>query len=406
MEHDFTTLPARRGTGSSKWDSMLEDNPGVASDVVPLSIADMEFLTPEPIKAALHRLIDSTSLGYTDPTEDFFDACIAWQERRHGWTPERSWIVTSPGVVPALYTAVTAFTKPGDGVIVQPPVYYPFFRAVEQTGRTLVENPLLRDGTTWTFDLEGLSEIIRTEHPKAIIISSPHNPVGRVWSEEELRGLLAVCDEGGLTILCDEIHDDLIMPGHTHTTLLKLATPEQASRIVVCTACSKTFSLAGVQCSAIFIPSDDLRKRFLGAYSAQGHFQLNAFAYPALIAAYNECEGWLDELIDVIWGNYLRLRERLDGRLGGLRVHPLEGTYLSWVDFSAWGMPADVREAFLHEHAQLYLDSGAVFGEGGEAFERFNIACPAWVLDAALDRLEAAYGSEAFELARQGSDAS
>ena len=196
------------------------------------------------------------------------------------------------------------------------------------------------------------------------------------------------------------------MPGHTHTTLLKLATPEQASRIVVCTACSKTFSLAGVQCSAIFIPSDDLRKRFLGAYSAQGHFQLNAFAYPALITAYNECEDWLDELIDVIWGNYLRLRERLDGRLGGLRVHPLEGTYLPWVDFSAWGMPADVREACLHEHAQLSLDSGAVFGEGGEAFERFNIACPAWVLDAALDRLEAAYGSEAFELARQGSDAS
>lgn len=401
MDYDFTTLPERRGTGSSKWEAMLADNPGVAADIVPLSVADMEFLTPGPIRAALHGLIDSTSLGYTDPTDAFYDACISWQGRRHGWNPEREWIVTSPGVVPALHTAINACTAPGDGVIIQPPVYYPFATAVERTGRTLMRNPLVLDGTSWRMDFEGLERLAHDGRAKAIIVCSPHNPVGRVWTEGELARLIAICSDAGIRILCDEIHNDLIMPGHTHRTLLSLASADQAEHIIVFTSCSKTFSLAGVQGSVIYIPGDALRAAYRAAYGAQGLFQLNAFAYPALTAAYNECEGWLDALIGIIMQNHALLEDRLDGKLGGLSVHPLEGTYLAWVDFSAWGMDCRIRERFLRTHAQLYLDGGILFGEEGAPFERFNIACPARVLDAALARLEDAYGTAAFEEARQ-----
>ena len=389
MTYDFQTLPNRRGTGSSKWEEMLADNPNLDSSIVPLSVADMEFVTPQPIKDALHALIEGTSLGYTGPTDAFFDACISWQQRRHGWAPEKEWIVTSPGVVPALYTAITAFTNPGDSVIVQPPVYYPFFSAVERTGRTLVRNPLVLDESGYSMDFKGLERL--AGDAKAIIVSSPHNPVGRVWSEGELKQLLDICSAAGIYILCDEIHDDLIMPGYVHTTLLKLATPEQAKRIIVCTSCSKTFNLAGVQCSTIFIPDEGMRAAYEQAYQAQGHFTLNAFAYPALIAAYNECEGWLDELIGVLADNYALLCERLEGRLGGIRVHRLEGTYLPWVDFSAWNMTADERGRFLRDEASLYLDGGALFGDEGASFERFNIACPTQVLDHALERLAVAY---------------
>lgn len=406
MEHDFTTLPDRRGTGSSKWEAMLADNPDVADDVIPLSVADMEFLTPTPIKAALHRLIDATALGYTDPTDGFYDACISWQERRHGWKPEKEWVVTSPGVVPALYTAVRACTDPGDGIIIQPPVYYPFSTAIEKTGRMLVENPLVCDGTSWRMDFEGLETLAHDARTKAIIVCSPHNPVGRVWTEEELARLIAICSDAGIYLLCDEIHNDLIMPGHMHRTLLSLASTDQARHIIVFTSCSKTFSLAGTQGSVAYIPGDGLRSAYKAAYEAQGLFQLNAFAYPALIAAYNECEGWLDELIGIVMRNYTLLEDRLDGRLGGLSVHPLEGTYLAWVDFSAWGMDCRLRERLLRTHAQLYLDSGALFGTGGASFERFNIACPTWALEAALARLEGAYGTDAFEEARKGRNGS
>ncbi len=402
MTFDFETLPARRGTGSSKWDAMLSDDPTVGEDIVPLSVADMEFVTPQPIKDALHRLIDSTSLGYTDPTDAFFDAVISWQQRRHGWTPKREWIVTSPGVVPALYTAVRGLTEPGDGVIIQPPVYYPFTMAVERTGRTVLRNPLIKTDDGYRIDFEGLERLANSGSAKAIILCSPHNPVGRVWTEEELGRLLAICSDVGLYILCDEIHNDLIMPGYTHRTLLSLATEEQAERILVCTSCSKTFSLAGTQGSTIFIPGEEMRSRYEAAHQSQGLFQLNAFAYAALTAAYNECEDWLDELIDVLARNYSLLVERLHGRLGGLRVLKLEGTYLPWVDFGAWGMDAELRERFLHHEARLYLDSGKMFGDEGADYERFNIACPTWVLEAALDRLEAAYGSPAFEAARNG----
>lgn len=402
MDYDFTTLPERCGTGSSKWEAMLADNPDVASDVIPLSVADMEFLTPDPIKAALHRLIDSTSLGYTDPTDAFYDACISWQERRHGWKPQREWIVTSPGVVPALYTAVNACSEKGDGIIIQPPVYYPFSAAVERAGRSLVRNPLVFDGASWRMDFAGLEELVRDGRVKAIIVCSPHNPVGRVWTEEELARLVAICSDAGIYILCDEIHNDLVMPGHTHRTLLSLASAAQAERIIVLTSCSKTFSLAGTQGSVVYIPGNDLRTAYETAYEAQGFFQLNAFAYSALIAAYNGCEGWLDGLIGTVMQNYALLKDRLDGKLGGLLVHPLEGTYLAWVDFSFWGMDSRIREQFLHGQAQLYLDSGALFGEEGVSFERFNIACPTWALDAALTRLEDAYGTDAFEEARQG----
>lgn len=391
MAFDFTTLPDRRNSGSSKWNAMLAIEPDALRDVVPLSVADMEFVTPKPIIDALQNLVSATSLGYTEPTDAFFEACISWQRRRHAWEPRKEWACLSPGVVPALHTAVNAFTDPGDAVIIQPPVFYPFSMAIEHTGRTIARNPLVLDDNGYSIDFEGLEQLAFDPRTKAIIFCSPHNPVGRVWTEDELKRVMGICCDAGLTILCDEIHNDIIMPGRTHTTMLSLVTPEQAEHIVVFTSWSKTFNLAGTQGSVIYIPNDELRERYQKAYTSQGMFSLNAFAYQAAIAAYNECEGWLDELLGVIEANYKLMVERLDGHLGGLKVMPLEGTYLPWVDFSSWNMTADERERFLQDEAHLYLDGGKMFGDEGAAFERFNIACPTWVLENALERLAAAY---------------
>ena len=391
MRYDFTSRLERRGVGSFKWDLMLKDNPDLPQDVVPLSVADMEFKVAPPILDALRDYVSDGVMGYTGPTDEFYDACLGWQRRRHGWDPEREWVVLSPGVVPAFYNAVNAFTDPGDGVIVQSPVYYPFFLSIERNGRVVADNQLvLRDGR-YQMDFDGLERLASDPRNKLMLLCSPHNPVGRVWTPEELRQVLDICIRHDVMLVSDEIHNDLIMPGHEHTTLLKVATEAEHDHVVVCTAPSKTFSLAGCQCSLIYVPDEDRRKEFVDQFDkgAIGGM-LNTFAYPAATAAYNLCEDWLDELIQVVWANAQLVTRRLEAELPGVRVLPLEGTYLLWADFRAWGLTPDELEELMTKEALLYLDEGKLFGATGEGFERFNLACPTHVLDAAIDRLVAA----------------
>lgn len=390
MSYDFKTLPNRRGLGSSKWDAMLAERSDLPEDVVPLSVADMELANAPEIKAALHELIDAGPLGYASPTKRFFDACVAWQQRRHSWSPSAEWIVTSPGVVPALYNAVRTLTQPDDGVIIQPPVYYPFRMAVERSGRRVVENPLVERNGRYEMDLEDLARKASDPSVSMLILCSPHNPVGRVWTPEELRAVLDICLANNVLVVSDEIHDDLIMPGHEHMTLMRLAADSERERIVVCTAPSKTFNLAGCQASVIYLANSELREKFSAGFYGIGMHHLNAFAYAATIAAYESGERWLSGLLALVWENYQRLVAwaRRQGR--GIAVYPLEGTYLAWVDFRSLGLDACELERFMKDEALLWLDEGKLFGVEGEGFERINLACPTSVLDASLERLATA----------------
>ena len=390
MEHDFTTHVNRRGQGSSKWESMLRECPTAGVDVVPLSVADMEFENPPEVKRALHALVDSAVLGYTEPTSRFFDACVGWQERRHAWSPRKEWIVTSSGVVPAFFNAVRSLTREGEGVIIQPPVYYPFKMAVEASGRTLVENPLILEGGRYEMDFDDLANKAADPANTMLILCSPHNPVGRVWSAEELRRLVDICVVNDVLIVSDEIHDDLIMPGYEHTTIMRVMRPDEYDHVIVCTAPSKTFNLAGCQASVIYVPDEDVRTRFSDGFRRLAQFSLNIFGYTSTIAAYEECADWLDELIGVVWGNYELLSNWVARRHPELVAYPLEGTYLAWVDFRAWGLGSKELESFMKGEARLWLDEGYVFGESGAGFERINLACPADVLVTSLDRLDAA----------------
>lgn len=397
MKYDFSTRPNRKGTGSAKWNDMYRKAPGLGTGIVPLSVADMEFDNPPQIKRAIADWLQTAVLGYTDPTDEFLDACVGWQRRRHGWQAERRWIVPTPGVVPAIFNAVRSLTKPGDGVIVQPPVYYPFFKSVASQGRRLVTNPLVRttldDGTPYyRMDLEDLEAKAQDPANTMLILCSPHNPVGRVWSAEELRQLLDVCMANDVIVVADEIHDDLIMPGHTHTAVMSVAEVGEYDHLVIATAPSKTFNIAGCQASAIFIPNDDVRDRFKKGLDLTATFELNCFAYPATIAAYTECDDWLDELIQVVSANYDFLRGFMAAYLPEVTVYPMEGTYLAWADFGAWGLSAKELESFMEKDALLFLDEGYVFGREGEGFERFNLACPRSVLEESLERLAHAAG--------------
>ncbi|WP_321972028.1 MalY/PatB family protein [Paratractidigestivibacter sp.] len=390
MQYDFTARVNRRGVGAFKWDEMLSENPSVPEGVVPLSVADMELENPPEVRRALHDLIDAGPLGYTGATDRFTSACIDWQVRRHGWRPEADWIVTTPGVVPAVFCAVSQLTEPGDAVIIQPPVYYPFKRAVESAGRGLIENPLKEVGGRYEMDFDDLAEKAARPEAKMLILCSPHNPVGRVWEISELRRLIEICVANGVTIVSDEIHNDLIMPGNAHTTIASVMSPEEMKSLVVCTAPSKTFNLAGIQASVIYVPDAEFRARFKAGFEKLSLGGLNAFAYTATTAAYEQCEGWLSQLIDLVWTNFSRLVDWVAQSHPELDVAELQGTYLAWVDFRSWDLRDEELKAFMREEALLWLDEGDLFGEEGSGFERFNLACPTDVLEAALARLDEA----------------
>jgi cystathionine beta-lyase len=385
--YDFETVIDRTDMGSSKWEEMLEANPDVSKGIVPFSVADMELKNPPEVIEGLKEYIVSIVLGYTMPTKSYLNAVCGWMKKRHSWDIKPDWIVGSAGVVGAFFTAIRALTDPGDGVIIMSPVYYPFYFAIEKNNRTVVKNPLINTGSTYEIDYKDLEKKAQNPKNKVLLFCSPHNPVGRVWKKEELEKVGEICLRNNVLIISDEIHFDLIMPGHNHTVFASISN-ELANNMVVCTAPSKTFNLAGMQTSNIIIPNKKIREAYTKITESNGSGELNILGYKACEIAYTKCEGWLDELIKLIYHNHLELKKYIEENIPKIKVYDLEGTYLQWMDFRALGLNKKELEAFNQKKAQLFFDEGYMFGDEGTGFERMNLACPTKVLMEALKRLK------------------
>jgi cystathionine beta-lyase len=396
MKYDFKTIVDRRSTGSGKWDQMIRCNPDVSRGVVPFSVADMEFKNPPEITEGLKEYIDSTILGYTQPTDSYLNAVCNWMKRRHGWVVKRDWIIGSPGVVNALFLAVKAFTNQGDGIIIQTPVYYPFNAAIERNQRTLVKNPLIYTGSNYIIDYDDLERKAHDPKNKVLMFCSPHNPVGRVWTPEELTRVGEICLRNNVLIISDEIHFDLIMPGHKHTVFANVS-EDLANNTIVCTSPSKTFNLAGMQTSNIIIPNEKIRNAYLREMASNGSYSLNILGYKACEIAYTECEEWLDQLLELIFNNHLELKQFIEKNIPVIKVIELEGTYLQWMDFRALGLNKQELENLMHFEAELFFDEGYIFGEEGAGFERMNLACPIGIMMDGLKRLAATINCESYE---------
>lgn len=389
MKYDFSTRMNRKNCGAIKWNIMYKSSPNLPDGIVPLSIADMEFKSPPEITNGLKEYLDQMILGYTSPTDAYYDAIISWMERRHHYTIQKEWIVQSMGIVPALFNFVQSLTAPSDGVIIMPPVYYPFYMAIKKNGRTVVENKLINEGGIYRIDFDDLEEKAARPENKMLLFCSPHNPVGRVWSKEELLKVADICLRHHVFLVSDEIHADLILPKRTHIPLGSLS-PEIAAQSAICTAPSKTFNIAGLQVSNIIIPNNEIREKFIQTFQKLSIKNCNMLANKACELAYNQCEEWLDQLIIQIDKNRQLFTDFFREKLPELTVSPLEGTYLMWVDFRPLGLDSSALEKWLHMEANAFLDEGTHFGEGGDGFERFNIACPQTVLLETLNRIHAA----------------
>ncbi len=386
MAFDFDTLLDRVPSGSLKWGGCVRSSPD--EEVLPLWVADMDFPSPPEVVEAIRRRAEHPIYGYPVRTDGYYDSLIAWMRRRNGWEIQRDWICFSPGVVPALNIAVLAYTQPGDKVVVQTPVYYPFSSAVLSNGRQLVENSLKLEGGRYVMDFEDLERKLDSR-TKLLILCSPHNPVGRVWERGELERLVELCARKGVVIVSDEIHSDLILGGRKHVCTAALS-PEAARMTVTLGAPNKTFNIAGLGIANAIIPDRRLREAFMNQAANLGLGIANVFGIVAQEAAYSKGEAWLEELLSYLRGNYGRLVSFLAERLPSLSVLPLEGTYLAWIDCRRLGMSDAELKAFFLKEAKLWLDEGTMFGSGGSGFMRINLACPRSLLDEALSRLEKA----------------
>ncbi len=386
MKYDFETLITRYDRGSFKWDELRAADPSIPNDIVPLSVADMEFVTPPAIVDGLKRYLDCNSLGYTRATDVYYDAVIDWMARRHGASVKREWFVEFSGIVSALRHIIGVFTKPGDGVLILTPVYHHFRMVAEDNGCHVVESELLLKDGRYEIDFDDFAAKAAREDVKLCVFCSPHNPVGRVWSKEELCRVADICLANGVFLLDDEIHSDLIMPGYRHIPMLSLG-EKYFENLAVCTSPGKTFNLAGMQASNVFVPSAWRREEI---QRSRSRFFLNALSYQAVVFAYRDSEGWLDEAITYIDGNRRFAVDFFHEHFPDVFVADMEGTYLLWVDLCSFGMTIGEQEKLLREKAYFYVDEGYIFGKAGEGFERINLACPRRVLEAALLRLKIA----------------
>ncbi len=385
---NFDAVPDRRGTKCLKYDFAVRR--GRPADVLPLWVADMDFKISSFIEDALVRQAQHAIYGYTESDDAYFDAVQQWMLRHHGWQVRPEWLQKTPGVVFAIAVAVKACTEPGDAVLIQQPVYYPFSEVIADNGRKVVSSDLVLDEETghYEIDFADLERKIADNHVKLFLLCSPHNPVGRVWSREELLQLGRICRRHGVTVFSDEIHADFVWQGQH--LVFAAVDPAFAAFTITATAPSKTFNIAGLQVSNVFIADADLRESFRHAYNASGYSQLNAAGIIAAEAAYRDGETWYEAVKVYIQENIAYMRSFIQTRLPQLRMIEPEGTYLVWVDFRGLGLDNDALEDLIVNKAGLWLDSGAIFGGVGEGFQRFNVACPRTTLTKALERLEGA----------------
>lgn len=387
MSWNFDEKVEREGTSCVKYD--LRKEVFGRDDVIPMWVADMDFKTPDFIIDALKKRIDHEVCGYSFRSPEYFSSIASWFKTRHHWPVKEEWILFSPGIVPALNFCTLAFTSPGDSIIVQPPVYFPFFSAVESHGRKLLHNRLREKNGKWTMDLDFL-ESLKEGDARMIIISNPHNPVGRVWTEEELTGLAAICNEKKILILSDEIHCDLALPGFKHIPMASLS-DETASGTVTLVAPSKTFNLAGLSTSSVIIPDPELRKSFSRVVENLHVGNGNIFGTAASIAAYRNGSRWLDELIGYINGNISLVMDFCSKRIPQIVPVRPEATYMIWLDCRNSGIDAKDLQQFFVSKAGVGMNEGSVFGPGGEGFMRMNVATTRTTVANSLEQIERAF---------------
>lgn len=385
MPVDFDTVPNRRGTNCFKYDFAREM--GMPEDVLPLWVADMDLPTAPAVLERLHALAEHGIFGYTGVKDAYFSAVHNWYAQRFGWETQRSWLVTTPGVVFAIAIAIRAFTQKGDAILIQQPVYYPFANKVTENDRQLVVNPLVLKNGRYEMDFADMERKIVDYHVKMLLLCSPHNPVGRVWTKEELLRVGEICQKHGVLVVSDEIHADFTYAGHTHRVFASVKS-EFADFTITCTAPSKTFNLAGLQNSNIFIPNRQLRHAYKKELSACGCGGTNCMGMAACQAAYEAGADWLEQLKQYLAGNLAYIRQFLREKLPDIALIEPEGTYLVWLDLRKLGLTEQQQRQLIVQDAKLWLDTGTLFGQGGEGFERINIACPRTTIEQAMQRLE------------------
>ena len=379
MKYDFDKITQRRGTNSYKWDSTDD------KEVLPMWVADMDFPTAPCIINALEKRVEHGIFGYTRVPEEYYDAVISWFSRRHHWKPKREWFIYTSGVVPALSAVIKALTNVGDKVLTLTPVYNCFFSSIRNNGCELDSCALRYEDNTFSIDYEDLER--RAADPKTtlMLLCNPHNPSGRVWTREELRRIGDICIKNNVVVVADEIHCELVHPGFTYTPFASVS-EEFQKHSVTCVAPSKAFNIAGLQIANIIVENDKWRQRIDKAININEVCDVNPFGVIATIAAYNEGEEWLNQLLQYIHGNYLFFKDYCEEHLPQLPVAPLEGTYLAWMDCRSLGIPSEELEEDLMKEAKLWLNAGSMYGKEGEGFMRWNLACPRQLVKEGLER--------------------
>lgn len=381
MKYNFDEIVSRRHTCSYKWDSA----PSGEKEVLPLWVADMDFRTAPVIVEALERRVRHGIFGYVRVPDAYYESVARWFARRHGWKMETDWIIYTSGVVPAISAVIKALTVPGDGVVVQTPVYNCFFSSIRNNGCRVVPNPLIYENRTYRIDFEDLDRKTADPGVRLLLLCNPHNPAGRVWTREELLRIGEICQKHGVRVIADEIHCELVFPGHEYVPFASTG-ENQLRNSVTCVSPSKAFNLAGLQIASIISCDRAVRERIDRAININEVCDVNPFGVEATIAAYGGGEDWLLQLLDYLKGNYDLLCDFFKTYLPQIPVTSLEGTYLVWTDCRAFHLPSDVLQTLLLEETGLWLNSGTLYGAEGEGFLRWNIACPRVVLHDALTR--------------------
>ncbi len=386
MSENLPLAIDRTGTHSIKWD--YNKKLFGRSDIIPLWVADMDFESPPAVKEALQKRVAHGTFGYTGESFNYYKGILDWINTRHGWSLERHHLHYIPGVIPGLNWAVQTFTDPGDGVIIQPPVYKPFFQAVQHNNRELKENPLLLLDNHYQMDLEHLESLI-DERTKMLILCSPHNPVGRVWTSSELKALGDICIQNDILILSDEIHWDIVYSDASHFPAANLS-DDLKQQTLTLTSPGKTFNLQGLQSAYAIAENPEIRQAYWRTLEQNGIFLNNALSITAIEAAYNHGAEWLDSTIQYLYENRQYLIEFVEKDLPGIRVTASEGTYLAWLDCRGLNLSHDELNNFFVEKAKLGLNNGAEFGEAGKGFMRLNLASARDTLEQALNQLKEA----------------
>ena len=379
MRYDFDKRVNRRGTNSYKWDS------AVNSDVLPMWVADMDFETAPAIIESLQKRVAHGIFGYTHVPESYYQAVTSWFMRRHAWQIEKEWMIYTSGVVPAISAVIKALTRPGDKVLVQTPVYNCFFSSIRNNGCGMVSSPLVYTGDTYVVDFDDLTQKAADPKVKVMLLCNPHNPACRVWTREELTRIGEICLRYGVTVVSDEIHCELVMPGHQYTPFASIS-DDFLYHSVTCLSPSKAFNIAGLQIANIVCADTEVRVRIDRAINDNEVCDVNPFGVLATEAAYNESEEWLSQLIDYIWENYQFMQDYCHEHLPSFPITHLEGTYLVWMDCRMLNMKSSELERRLIEDAHLWLNAGNMYGADGEGFMRWNIACPRATLIEGLSR--------------------